>query len=140
MNYSGTHHQHAGRGLAQSFGLHPAVALLTVIVDSMLFTGEVVTLGAGWLLSLLVSAVVGFLAFRAQVAWYGDDEESATIKAGILALLTAIPSALPSFIYLPMGFIGFFRRSSPAPEVKNPPVPDTTDTSRSKDLSLPFYG
>lgn len=101
----------AARGFAQSFGLHPATTLLTVIVDSMLFTGEIATLGMSMIFSLAVSVAVGFLAYRAQQKWYGDDQESAAIKAGILGLLTAIPTALPSFIYLPMGVIGLFKRN-----------------------------
>ena len=104
-------HHHAARGFAQTFSLHPGVALLTVMVDSMVFTGEVVTLGMGLPFSFAVSGAVGFLAYRAQQKWHNDDQESAAIKAGILALLVAIPSPLPSFIYLPLGVIGLFKRN-----------------------------
>lgn len=102
---------HTARGFAQSFGLHPSVALLTVIVDSMLFTGEIATLGMGLPFSFAVSGAVGFLAYRAQQKWYGDDSENAAIKGGILALLTAIPGPIPAFLYLPAGVIGLFRRN-----------------------------
>ncbi len=102
---------HVARGFAQTFSLHPGVALLTVMVDSMLFTGEVVTLGMGLPFSFAVSAAVGFLAYRAQQKWHHDDKESAAIKGGILALLVAIPSPIPSGIYLSAGVIGLFRRN-----------------------------
>jgi len=54
-----------------------------------------------------VAAVgIGFITYRAQMKWYGDDSESAMIKAVMLALLTAIPTALPSFLYGTAGLIG----------------------------------
>lgn len=108
---AGSHHHHAARGLAQSFGLHPAVAALTLTLDSMLFGAETVTLGMFWPISLGVSAALGVITYRAQKAWFGDDDESAKLKAGILALLCAIPTALPMFLYVPAGIVGLFRRS-----------------------------
>jgi len=103
---------HATRGLAQTFGLHPAIAALTLTVDHMLFASETITLGMFWPLSVGVSAALGVIAYRAQKNWFGDDDESAKLKAGILALLTAIPTALPMVLYVPAGVIGVFRRSS----------------------------
>ena len=108
---AGSHH-HATRGFAQAFGLHPAVAALTLTLDSMLFAGETVTLGMSLPFSIGVSAALGAIAYKAQVHWYGDDDESAKLKAGILALLTAIPSALPLVLYVPAGCVGLFRRRS----------------------------
>ena len=105
-------HHHAARGFAQAFGLHPAIAALTLTLDSMLFAGETVTLGLFLPISLGVSAALGAITYKAQVHWYGDDDESAKLKAGILALLTAIPSALPLVLYVPAGFVGLFRRRS----------------------------
>ena|ERR1022692_478717 len=106
---SGAHHV-AARGFAQIFGLHPAIAFLTFIVDSMLFAGEVGTLGAILPLSIAAGVVLGIITFMAQKKWYGDDIESAFIKALILAFLTAIPTNLPAFVYVPAGIVGFFRR------------------------------
>lgn len=104
-------HAHAAsRGFAQMFGLHPGMAFLTFIVDSMLFGGEGATLGASFPVSLAVSVVIGVIVYRAQRAWYGDDEESARLKAGIVALLTAIPTPLPAMLYIPAGIVGLFRR------------------------------
>ncbi len=102
---------HAARGFAQTFGLHPMVAALTIICDLMLFGEEAITLGMGFGFSLLVSAAVGFLSYRAQMRFYGDDHEAAMIKAGVLALLCAIPTALPVALYLPAGVLGLFRRN-----------------------------
>ena len=145
MNHSTTHHHHAARGLAQSFGLHPAVAVLTLTLDSMVWGAETVTLGMSLPISAAVSTALGFIAYRAQIHWYGDDNESAALKAGILALLMVIPSSLPSLFYIPWGFVGFFRRSSPAssvdhPGVVNPTATDATNPSSNIPVSLPFYG
>ena len=103
---------HVVRGFSFTFGLHPAVAALTLAVDVMLGAAEIVTLGAGWLFSLLVSAAVGYLSYRAQMKFFGDDSEAAQVKAGMLALLLAIPSPIPAFLYLPAGVIGLFRRKN----------------------------
>jgi hypothetical protein len=100
----------AAQGVAQAFGLHPAVALMTIAVDWMLFGGEIVTLGVSLFFSVVVAVVLGFITYRAQMKFYGDDSESAAIKACILALLTAIPTGLPSFLFVPAGIVGFFRK------------------------------
>ncbi len=105
-------HHHATRGFAQAFGVHPAIAALTLTLDQMLFAGEIVTVGMLLPFSIGVSAALGAIAYKAQVHWYGDDDESAKLKAGILALLMAIPTGLPAFLYLPAGVIGLFRRRS----------------------------
>lgn len=104
-------HHHAARGLAQSFGLHPSVAALSLCIDQMLFAGETVTLGMLWPISLGVSAALGAIAYKAQCHWFHDDVESAKLKAGILALLCAIPTGLPSMLFVPAGIVGLFRRS-----------------------------
>jgi hypothetical protein len=103
-------HQVAARGFAQTFGLHPAMALLTVIVNTMVFGTGLITGGIGWALSIPVGIVLGIITYLAQKKWYGDDQESAFIKALILAFLTAIPTSLPGYLTIPAGVVGFFRR------------------------------
>ena len=99
-------HSIAAKGFGQVFGLDPRIAFLTFIVDLMLNAEEFVTMGLLWPLSLLAGIALGFIAYRAQMKWYGDDSESAMIKAVMLALLTAIPTALPSLLYGTAGLIG----------------------------------
>jgi hypothetical protein len=96
----------ASRGLGQIFGLDPRIAILTFIVDIMLNAGEIASMGLLVPFSIFAAAILAFVAFKAQVNWYGDDTESAVIKALILGLLTAIPTALPAFLYMPSGFLG----------------------------------
>ncbi len=63
-------------------------------------------LGASFPVSLAAACVLGFITYRAQMRWYGDDSENARIKAVILAFLTAIPTPLPAFLYVPAGAVG----------------------------------
>lgn len=104
------HHEAASLGFAQKFGLHPGMALLTVIVDAMLFGSTLATAGFIIPLTLAVAFGLGIVTFLAQRKWYGDDNESAFIKAFIVAGLTAIPTALPGFLTIPAGVIGLFRK------------------------------
>jgi hypothetical protein len=94
------------RGFGQTFGIHPAIASLTLIVDLMLFGGEVATLGAILPVSIGAGAVLGLIAYLGQRKWYGDDKDSAAIKALILGFLTAIPTPLPAILSLPSGIVG----------------------------------
>ncbi len=107
---SSSHHAAAAHGFAQVFGLHPAMAVLIFIVNSMIFAADWGTIGAFWPVSLLIGAVLGFITYRAQMKWYGDDNETALIKAGILALLTAIPVPIPAALSVPAGIVGLFRK------------------------------
>jgi len=94
------------RGFSQIFGIHPAIAFLTLIVDMMLFGGAIATLGAILPVSIGAGCVLGVIAYLAQKKWYGDDKESAGIKALILAFLTAIPTPLPAILTVPSGIVG----------------------------------
>jgi hypothetical protein len=100
--------QAAERGFAQKWGFHPGIALLMLVVDTMLFGAAAGTLGASFPISLAAACVLGFITYRAQMRWYGDDSENAGIKAAIVAFLTAIPTPLPAFLYVPAGVVGLF--------------------------------
>lgn len=102
---SDSHHATA-RGLAQILGIHPLPAILTLGADAMLFGGTIATGGAIWPLALIVAAVLGFITYRAQMRFYGDDSEAAMIKAVSVSLLTAIPTSLPGFLTLPSAVVG----------------------------------
>ena len=104
------------RRFGRLFGLDPRIAFLTLIVDMMLNAGDIVSMGMLLPVSIAAGIVLGFIAYRAQINWYGDDKESAKIKAVILGLLTAIPTPLPEILYIPAGIIGLlqnFRRKEP---------------------------
>ena len=100
--------QRPHRRFGQIFGLDPRIAFLTLIVDVMLNAGEIATAGLLVPFSIGAGIVLGYISYRAQVIWYGDDRESARIKATILALLTAIPTPLPELLYIPAGLIGLW--------------------------------
>lgn len=103
------------RGFGQLFGLQPRIAILMLVVDSMLFGGTVMTLGLLIPVSLAAGAILGFITFRAQMRWYGDDREAALIKGLIVGLLTAIPTPLPPLLYLPSGIVGLIHNRQKRP-------------------------
>ena len=43
--------------------------------------------------------------------WYGDDHDSAAIKAGIVGLLTAIPVGIPAIVWVPSGLLGLIHNA-----------------------------
>ena len=96
------------RGFGQMFGIDPRIAILMFVLDAMLNAGEIASMGLLVPVSLVAGVVLGFVTYRAQRKWYGDDQESAKIKALIVGLLTAIPTPLPEILYLPFGIVGFF--------------------------------
>lgn len=102
-------HKKAG-GLAQTLGLDPRIALIAVVLDTMLFAGEIATFGVLIFFSIVAGVIFGFVTLKAQIAWYEDDRDSALIKALIMGLLTAIPSPLPAFLYVPAGVIGAVKK------------------------------
>ncbi len=97
---------HGSAGLTQLLGLDPRIAILTLLVDAMLFSGEVLTMGLLIPIAIVAGAGLGFIAYRAQVRWYGDERESALIKGAVIALLTAIPTPLPAILYIPSAVLG----------------------------------
>jgi hypothetical protein len=94
------------RGFTQLFGLDPRIAFLMFVVDMMLFGGNVLTFGLLLPISVAAGLVLGFVTYRAQMKWYGDDRESALIKSMAVGLLTAIPTPLPAILYVPSGVLG----------------------------------
>jgi len=94
------------RTFSRRFGLDPRIAVLTLIVDMMLNAGDLFTMGLLLPISVAAGIVLGFIAYKAQIYWYGDDKESAKIKAIMLGLLTAIPTPLPEVLYIPAGLLG----------------------------------
>jgi hypothetical protein len=105
-------HQHnmAARGFGQMFGLHPGIAFLIIIADTMIFSGDIISGGLLLPVAFGGAAVLGIITHMAQKSWFGDDDRNALIKALIVALLTAIPSPLPYVLFVPAGLVGFFRR------------------------------
>jgi hypothetical protein len=90
----------AARGFAQTFGVHPAVAFLTITVDLMMNFGTAATLGALWVATIPVGLVLGTIAYLAQKKWYGDDNDSAFIKALIAPCSRPFPHPSRPFSYL----------------------------------------
>ncbi|MGD0492857.1 MAG: hypothetical protein ABSC32_15045 [Steroidobacteraceae bacterium] len=104
-----TGHPVAARGFMATFGLDPRVALLTVMIDLMANSATIVSAGLLYEVELGAAVVLTFIAYKAQRAWYGDDHDSALIKALAVGLLTAIPVPITPLFALPGGAIGLLR-------------------------------
>lgn len=96
----------ATRGFAQLFGLDIRAAALVFIIDLIVFTGDALSFGVLLPLGVVVASVLGFIVYKIQSKWYGDDHDSALIKALIVFLLTAIPLPISSIIAVPGGILG----------------------------------
>jgi hypothetical protein len=92
-----------------TFGLDPRVALLTVMVDLLANSASIVSAGLLYEVELGAAVVLTLVAYKAQRAWYGDDRDSALIKALAVGLLTAIPVPITPLFALPGGAIGLLR-------------------------------
>ena len=88
-------------------GIHPAVAVVVVAVDSMLFGGTVATGGIGWAASVPVGIVLGAAAGLIQLRGSPQDGLGlAAAKGLVVALLTAIPTPLPAVLVAGAGTAG----------------------------------
>lgn len=94
------------RGFGQAFGLHPIPALTTLAVNAMLFGGTVLSMGALAPLAVLVAVVLGYITYKSQMRFYGDDHDAALVKAMAVGLITAIPVGLPAFLTVPSAVVG----------------------------------
>jgi len=88
------------------YGIHPLVAVVVVAVDAMLFAEEIVSLGAGWIISILVAIVLVIGSTLIQKKAFGDEWGLAIGKGILLGVLTAIPTPIPSSITLTSGVVG----------------------------------
>jgi hypothetical protein len=102
----GDSHQVAQRGFGQAFGLHPISALATLSVNTMMFAGQVATMGALFPAALAAAVVLAVITYRAQKKFYGDDHDAALTKSLVVLLLTAIPIGLPAFLTVPSAAVG----------------------------------
>jgi len=99
----------ASRGLAQTFGLDIRAAALVVIVDLMVLGGSIASFGLLVWLELVAAVVLGFIVYRIQRHWYGDDHDSALTKSLIVGLVTVIPAPLTPVIAVPCGLLGLIQ-------------------------------
>jgi hypothetical protein len=99
-------HPAVSRGFGQAFGLHPIPAVAALAIDTMLFGGTIITGGALAPVAIVVAVVLGYITYKSQMRFYGDDVETARIKALAVGLLTAIPVGLPAFLTVPSAVVG----------------------------------
>lgn len=97
-------------GLLQTFGLDVRAAALTFVVDTLIFGSDTLSLGVMIPVGVVAAAVLGLIVYRIQRKWYGDDHDSALIKALSIGLLTALPVPITSVLAIPAGCAGVIKR------------------------------
>ena len=100
----------APRTFTQLCGLEIRSAFLLFVVDTLVFGGEVASLGALIPVAAGAGAVLGFIVYKIQRKYYGDDHDAALIKSLIVFLLTAIPAPLGPVFAVPGGLIGIVNK------------------------------
>ncbi|MDR0533569.1 MAG: hypothetical protein LBH01_06395 [Verrucomicrobiales bacterium] len=103
----------------QKIGLHPLVAFAMVSVDWMLFGEDAVLGPIGWVISTLVALALTIPCILLQRYAYKDSWTVALGKGILVGTLTAIPTAIPSFITAAGGILGAFGMLK---EGSSPPV------------------
>jgi hypothetical protein len=93
-------------GFVQTFGLDIRVAILAVVIDSMVFGATWITGGVLYVVELGAGVVLAFITYKIQRVWYGDNHDSALIKALVIGLLTAIPAPITGIFAGPGGILG----------------------------------
>ena len=88
-------------------GIHPLAAVGVVTVDSMLFGGTMATGGVGWTASVPVGIALGVAVGLIQLRGH-DALGLAVGKRLMVAVLTAIPTPLPSALVAGAGTAGAF--------------------------------
>ena len=107
----------------QLVGLHPLVGFGMIAVDIMLFGPESASLLITWPISIAIAAALTIPCVLIQKFGMRESWGLALGKGAMVGILTAIPTALPSFITLfgsALGTVAYFadRRSSSI-EAKN---------------------
>lgn len=99
----------AARSLTDMFGLDIRAALLTILVDMMVFGGDILSAGVLIPVGIGAGCVLAFIVYKIQSRYFGDDHDTAMIKAAIVGLLTAIPVPLTPLVAIPGGVLGLVK-------------------------------
>jgi len=96
---------------ARRFGVEPFGAGAVVLTDAMMQNVEIVSFG----LFCAISAAIGLFVIAPccvllQRFSYKDPWPSAVAKGCLLGLVTALPTALPSFVTIGLGVAGYIGR------------------------------
>lgn len=90
----------------QLAGLHPLVVFGMVAVDFMLFGPESASLGITWPISIAVATALTIPCILIQKYKMREPWGLAIGKGGLVGILTAIPTPLPSIVTLFGGALG----------------------------------
>ena len=84
----------------EALGLHPTVGFAMIIIDLMLGTGELLSGGLGWFVSIGIAIVFTVASALIQKNLHNDNWGAAVGKSLLVGLFTAIPTPIPT-----LGFV-----------------------------------
>lgn len=109
------------RGFLRVFGLHPGIAIGTILVNLVLFgvnlmaliiaahtDNRAIPVAIG--ISVEIGALAGYLSYLGQIKWYGDDRETAMVKGTVTGVITAIPTGLLGMLFGGIAIAGWLLR------------------------------
>ncbi len=120
--------QKPASSLLRRLGIHPTVAAAFILIDWLLFGGELFSMGAALPVSIAVGIVMALWAAVMQKKKYGDPWSLAVTKGVLLGVLTAIPSPIASFLTLLGGIVPLLDKFNDTPRggSQNPPMKNIT--------------
>jgi|APCry1669188879_1035177.scaffolds.fasta_scaffold209047_2 hypothetical protein len=95
----------------QLIGIHPFVGFTMFVIDWMLFVAEGTTFGGSWVISIGVAGVLTIPCILVQRYGCKDEWGLAIGKGLLIGCITAVPTALPSFMSAGLGVFGAFAPS-----------------------------
>lgn len=97
------------RGILQTIGLRPGVAIAACVVDVMLFGIDTASLETALPFSAVAAAVLGWMTYRLQLDG-GDSGNTAMAKGAFIGLITWIPIPITPLVAIPSGLAGLAAR------------------------------
>ena len=105
----------AVRNLASLFGLDARAALLTIVVDLLVFSSDTLSMEMLLPLGAVLAAALGLIVYQIQRHHGKDSHREALIKSLIVSLLTAIPIPITPLFSLPAMVFGLLARRGHSP-------------------------
>ena len=105
----------AVHNLASLFGLDYRAALLTILVDLLVFGIDTLSMETLLPLGAILAAALGLVVYQIQIHHGKDARRPALIKSMIVAILTFAPVPITPLFSVPAGIVSLFQRPDDNP-------------------------
>jgi hypothetical protein len=101
----------AVRNLASCFGLDYRAAVLTIVVDLLVFGIDTLSMETLLPVGAALATVLGLVVYQIQIHYGKDERRAALIKSMIVGILTFVPMPITPLFSLPACIVGLFPRA-----------------------------